>query len=103
MKIIETGCIYELSNFDDPNTVQTITFASKRLKDEKTGEMELVHDGTIDEEVIEMLIDRLEYLHLELPIRDSIEATTHLNRILASIQGRVLERKQRENKEEFIR
>ena len=35
MKIIETGCMYELSNFDDPNTVQTITFASKRLKDEK--------------------------------------------------------------------
>lgn len=103
MKIIETGHIYELSNFDDPKTTQKITFISKKVKDTKTGEMELVHDGTTNEEVLEMLIDRLECLHKELPSKESIEATIHLKQALTSLKQRTLDRTNRGIEGKFIR
>ena len=63
MKVLTEGHKYSLQNFESKEETQTIQFIEKKqvVKDI----LVTVNDGTTNEEVIEMLIDRLNYLQID--------------------------------------
>ena len=63
MKILTVGHKYELDNFeakDQPG--QVIQFIEKIPNPEASGQFQTVNDGTTNEEVLRMLIDRMQVL-----------------------------------------
>jgi hypothetical protein len=88
MKILTTGHKYELDSFEDgqPQVLQFI---------EKDAAMNTIHDGTTNEEVLSMLINRLNYLNERLPSRETAVAITNLDQALLWLQKRTADRIQR--------
>jgi len=62
MKVVEAGHSYLLANFEHPQEMQSLQFINK-TKSKTTGKFATVYDGTTNEEVLEMLIDRMHYLN----------------------------------------
>lgn len=90
MKIITPGHKYELANMDNPQNGQVIQFIEK-----KRGEAEsfvTVNDGTTNEEVLEMLVDRLTSLNSKLACRENSIAITHLETALLWLNKRTANR-----------
>lgn len=61
MEIIKEGIIYKLNNFSNREDYQVISFVEKIPSDGSS--IERFQDGTTNEEVLYMLIDRLNYLN----------------------------------------
>ena len=65
MKVLTQGHKYVLNNFENESDGQTIQFIEKQLllgefaKDATDGTMVTINDGTTNEEVLAMLIDRM--------------------------------------------
>lgn len=75
MEIVEAGHVYDLAN--NQEGIQTVTFMSKFS--------EQTHDGTTDEEVLAMMIDRLKHLNGLLSSRETSLAITKLKEVVNSI------------------
>lgn len=100
MKIIEAGHLYEVANFVNPETSQVISFVSKSPKEEGSTEMVLNFDGTTNEEILAMQIDRLKYLNNLCPCEENAHAIMHLkeakmwleertrNRVVRNVEGK---------------
>ncbi len=80
MKIIEEGHIYKLDN-SEKFEAQEISFL-KRVNGE------IIHDGTTNEEILEMLINRLQYLNKKLPCRENAIVITKLEESLMWLNKR---------------
>jgi len=63
MKCVEEGHMYKLNNFQT-SQAQEIVFM-------KITNGKLVHDGTTNEEVLEMLIERIKYLNTKCQCREN--------------------------------
>jgi len=79
MKVIDPGRRYELAAGND------LVFLQKEGR-------EIVRDGTTNEEVLEVLIDRVTEAYQTLPCRESIRALYLLREALAEFQMRSLRR-----------
>jgi hypothetical protein len=91
MKILTTGHKYELENFDEPEKPgQILQFIQKR-----GDPLEIVSDGTTNEEVLKMLINRLNFLNELLPSRETAVAITNLDQALLWLNKRTADRIQR--------
>ena len=80
MKVLTEGHKYSLQNFESKEEVQTIQFIEK-VQDSNSiqaGKLITLNDGTTNEEIIEMLIDRLNYLQSKFPCKENACAITHL-------------------------
>jgi hypothetical protein len=88
MKILTPGHKYELSNFET-NGTQTLQFIEKDIA------MNTLHDGTTNEEVLAMLIDRLAYLGDRLPCRENALAKTRCEEALMWLAKRTTDRRAR--------
>lgn len=95
MKVLTPGHKYELAHFDNPEHCQTIQFIEKRAVNIPDAPLEVVNDGTTNEEVLVMLIDRLHFLMEKLPSRESSIAFTHLQEALMWLEKRTADRKAR--------
>jgi hypothetical protein len=96
MKIITQGHRYELENFEQKEADgQRIQFIEKRPKSEGSTELETVNDGTTNEELIKVLIDRLTFLHQKFPSDENFYTLGHLKQALYCQQSRTYERQQR--------
>lgn len=99
MKTITPGHKYELENFeakDQPG--QVIQFIEKsKTQDSRPGEGLLftVNDGTTNEEVLKMLIDRMQSLYDKFPSEETASSIGHLKSALYAQQSRTYERAQR--------
>ncbi len=63
MKILTPGHKYELSNFEQNDQKgQEIQFIEKESANDGKGTLNTVSDGTTNEDVLAMLIDRMQYL-----------------------------------------
>jgi hypothetical protein len=89
MRTITEGHKYALKNFEDGNEAQTLQFI------EKDAAMNTINDGTTNEEVLAMLIDRLAYLNNRLPSRESALARTKCEEALLWLNKRTADRIQR--------
>lgn len=97
MKIHTAGHQYELSYFEMPEiSGQILQFIEKvPKKDGQAGELETLNDGTTNEEVLAMLIDRMKYLQDKFPCRENAIVITKLEESLMWLEKRTVDRKQR--------
>lgn len=93
MTILRTGHRYILDYFEDKTkTGQVLQFIEKEQID---GAFVTVNDGTTNEEVLRVLIDRLHHLNSKLPNHDTLAAITHLEDALGLLEKRTRERQAR--------
>ena len=104
MKILTYGHRYELENFerkDHPG--QVLQFIEKEPKTHEAaaassvplGTLVTVSDGTTNEEVLKMLIDRCQSLYNKFPSEETACTISHLKSALYAQQSRTYERQQR--------
>lgn len=91
MIAVEAGHRYELTGVG--GDIQTLQFIQK---EEWDGELVTVIDGTTNEEVIAVLIDRIKHLNEKLPSEHNEEAVKHLEAALAALEARTTDRTDRE-------
>lgn len=93
MKVLTPGHKYLLNNFEDNSEgtlKQSIQFIQKEGEPLKT-----VEDGTTNEEVLAMMIDRMNFLNNKMPGRENAIAITHLETALLWLNKRTADRIQR--------
>jgi hypothetical protein len=100
MKATSEGHRYELDSFEG-GAKQVIQFIEKVPIAEGSTELRTVNDGTTNEEVLAVLLDRLNYLNQKFPCRENAlaitkceEALMWLNRRTANRVARGVEGKQ---------
>lgn len=96
MKTLTPGHKYELANFiakDQPG--QTLQFIEKMPVAPGSTELRTVNDGTTNEEVLAMLIDRLTTQGAKLPSRENSLAITKCEEALMWLERRTASRKAR--------
>jgi len=105
MKVLTEGYRYIADNFEEPKGLQStnfdnpyfgqlIQFIQKEKVTDSDGSEKLVtvNNGTTNEEVIEILIDRLKYLSNKLPSRETSIAITKLEEALMWLEKRTKDR-----------
>ena len=97
MRVIKPGHGYELANFeqDIPELNQRLHFIDKVPCDDAPGKLVTVRDGTTNEEVLEMLIDRMKFLQAAFPCRENAIVITKLEESLMWLNKRTADRKAR--------
>lgn len=93
MKILRVGYQYELDNFETPTQIgQVIQFIEKETKQEGLPELITVFDGTTNEDVLKVLIDRMQYLQSKFPCRENAIVITKLEESLMWLNKRTSDR-----------
>lgn len=96
MKILTAGHRYELDNFEHNDYPgQVIQFIEKTPVEEGSAELRTVNDGTTNEEVLRVLIDRLNSMQAKFPCRENAIVITHLETGLLWLEKRTADRKAR--------
>ena len=96
MKVQTEGHKYELSNFENKEAAgQTLQFIQKEPVSEGSTELKTIADGTTNEEVLEVLINRLVYLQSKFPCRENAIVITKLEESLMWLNKRTEERLKR--------
>jgi hypothetical protein len=100
MKVKTPGHAYELKNFETNEfgfeTTQTLQFIHKEPKFEGSTELQTLNNGTTNEEVLEVLIDRLNFLNKKFPCRENSVAITKLDEALMWLNKRTNDRIKRQ-------
>lgn len=93
MRVLDIGHRYELSNFDQAEKPgQVLQFIKKEKQPANDGSLYTVDDGTTNEEVIRVLVDRMNSLQAKFPCRENAIATTHLETALLWLEKRTRDR-----------
>jgi hypothetical protein len=96
MKVKVEGHTYELANFENKNAEgQTLQFIHKEQIVGGSPELKTITDGTTNEEVIEVLIDRLYFLQSKFPCKENACAITKLEESLMWLNKRTTDRLKR--------
>ena len=96
MKVLVEGHTYKVSNFESQHTEgQTIQFIHKQPISEGSSEMETVSDGTTNEELLEVLINRMNYLQSKFPCKANAIVITNLEESLMWLEQRTRDRVKR--------
>lgn len=102
MKILTEGHKYQLSGFEKANNTQEIQFIEKTLI-EGTTDLKTINDGTTNEELLEVLIDRMNYLQGKFPCRENALVITKLQESLMWLNKRTEDRKNRKVKGKHLK
>lgn len=89
MKVIRKGHLYQLDSFNFGKPSQAIQFIEKIPVGELLG---TVNDGTTNEEVLAVLIDRMKYLQDKFPCRENAIVITKLEESLMWLEKRTSDR-----------
>lgn len=90
------GHTYEMSNFENKDQAgQTLQFIHKEPKDADSTELVTISDGTTNEEVIEVLIDRMNFLQSKFPCKENAIVITNLEESLMWLNKRTSDRLKR--------
>jgi predicted negative regulator of RcsB-dependent stress response len=95
METLTPGHKYQLTNFEDKNSFQVIQFIEKTPVAEGSTELKTVNDGTTNEELLEVLLDRLNYLQAKFPCRENALAITNAEQALMWLNRRTANRVKR--------
>lgn len=94
MRILKTGHLYLLENFEpgeEPQKLQFIQKVPAGLRSLKT-----ISNGTTNEEVLKVLIDRMYYLNNLVPSRESAQVINKLEEALMWLSKRTADRQRRQ-------
>lgn len=92
MNVITPGHRYELDGFEGEGS-QTLQFIHKEPGE--GDELVTASEGTTNEEVLAVLIDRMEFLNAKFPCRENELTIRHLKDALAYLDLRTSKRKAR--------
>lgn len=93
MKVITEGHKYELQNFERPTEAgQTIQFIEKGPITPNDPTLETINDGTTNEELLSVLVDRINYLNGKFPCRENSIAITHIETAILWLNKRTADR-----------
>ena len=93
MKVLTPGHTYEVANFENPaEQGQVIQFIHKEPIEVGSPELKTVADGTTNEELLAVLINRMNFLQSKFPCRENALATTKLEESLMWMQKRTADR-----------
>lgn len=93
MKKLTTGHRYELANFENKEAEgQIIQFIQKEPIEVGSTELKTVSDGTTNEEILAVLIDRMNYLQSMFPCRENAIVITKLEESLMWLNKRTSDR-----------
>lgn len=97
MKVLKSGHYYELANFeaDLPELNQRLQFIEKVQTELNPTKLVTVNDGTTNEEVLRVLIDRMQYLQSKFACRENALVITKLEEALMWLEKRTADRKAR--------
>lgn len=95
MEVLTQGHKYQLTNFEDKNSFQVIQFIEKTPTAEGSTELKTVNDGTTNEELLEVLLDRLNFLQAKFPCRENALAITNAEQALMWLNRRTQNRVRR--------
>jgi hypothetical protein len=95
MQVFTPGHRYVLESFEDTNSGQVLQFIEKQPESEGSTKLVTVNDGTTNEEVLAVLIDRLNYLQAKHPCRENAIVLTKLEESLMWLNKRTADRKAR--------
>lgn len=103
MQVITAGYLYKLQNFEtveqnnvDVPTFQELQFIHKEPKESgQPGELQTVANGTTNEELLAVLIDRMQFLQSKFPCRENAIVITKLEESLMWLEKRTSDRKKR--------
>ncbi len=93
MKILAEGHVYELCSFEGTND-QRLEFIRKE-KNPETGSLDTIADGTTNEEVLSVLINRMGMLQSKSPCRENALVITKLQEALMWLEYRTADREVR--------
>lgn len=91
MKVLTEGHKYICSNFENKENGQIIQFIEKQST-EVLEELITVNDGTTNEELLEILIDRMNYLYNKFPSKETACAITKCEEALMWLEKRTKDR-----------
>jgi hypothetical protein len=109
MKILIPGHTYELTSFENTNNqmLQFIHKEKKEVTDESGSllapELVTVCDGTTNEEVLELLIDRMSFLQNAFPCRENAIVITKLEECLMWLNKRTADRVKRNVEGKYLK
>lgn len=92
MKNLTPGHRYVAQNFENPAHGQTIQFIEKRPNTDTPTKLDTINDGTTNEELLLVLIDRLQYLNGKFPCRENALVITKLEESLMWLNKRTSDR-----------
>lgn len=96
MKVLVPGHLYVLENFEHPEKEgQVVQFIEKVPVSLNSKELKTVNDGTTNEELLKVEIDRLRYLNIKFPCRENAIAITKLEEALMWLEKRTRDRVER--------
>lgn len=87
------GHTYILANFENKNGAgQVLQFIHKEPVSEGSTELKTISDGTTNEEVLEVLIDRMQFLNSKFPCRENSIVITKMEECLMWLNKRTADR-----------
>ncbi len=93
MKVLTPGHLYELTNFEQPdNPGQKLQFIEYFPKPDDSGKLLTLHDGTTNEDVLEMFIDRMNHLQARYPCDEYANAIWYMKQALKQLDKRTADR-----------
>jgi hypothetical protein len=93
MKNLIEGHLYELENFENKTEEgQKLQFIQKEPTGTNCGTLTTISDGTTNEDVLAMLIDRMKYLQAKFPCRENAMVITKLEESLMWLEKRTSDR-----------
>ena len=92
MLVFEAGHRYSLKNFENGAESQVLQFIHKALSDGDATKLVTVSDGTTNEEVLAVLIDRIKFLQDKHPCRENAIVITKLEESLMWLNKRTADR-----------
>ncbi len=95
MNVLVPGHVYEVAYFENSEYSQRLSFIHKQPSQNDRTILELVEDGTTNEEVLAMLIDRVKFLQDKFPCRENAIVITKLEEALMWLEKRTADRKAR--------
>jgi len=95
MQVLTEGHKYIAQNFENKENGQIIQFIEKQPKEEGSTELITVNDGTTNEELLAVLINRMNYLQSKFPCRENALAITKFEEGLMWLNKRTNDRLQR--------
>lgn len=95
MNVIVAGHRYRVQNFENKGAYALIQFIHKEPKQEGSSELVTVCDGTTNEEVLKVLIDRMKYLNNKMECDENKQVISHLEESLKLLEERTAKRTKR--------
>ena len=95
MNVIVAGHRYRVQSFENKGAYELIQFIHKEPKQEGSSEFVTVCDGTTNEEVLKVLIDRMKYLNNKIECDENKQVISHLEESLKLLEERTAKRTKR--------